>query len=88
MAWRTQKMCADCPFSKDGAGAHLRRSLRPGRMAEIKRGLLRGEHFNCHKTTHETGNGTNLMCSGAIEFQEKHGVSSQLQRIAERLGLK
>lgn len=85
MNWRMKEPCLNCPFNSTGPGAHLRKSLRPGRMAEIRRGLLRGEHFTCHKTTPETGDGSNLMCAGAIAFQEKHGVSSQLQRCMERL---
>lgn len=77
--------CADCPFSDSAAGNHLRRSLAPGRMEEIKRGLRKDGHFVCHKTTINTGNGTNLLCAGAIAWQEQHGLSSQLVRICERL---
>ena len=83
--WRQPHRCADCPFNPRGDGAHLRRSLGPGRMAEIKHGLRRGEHFMCHKTTEETGDGTRLVCAGALEFQEKQGVSSNYQRVCERI---
>ncbi len=85
MSWRMKAKCDNCPFSKDGKGAHLRKSLRPGRMVEIRRGLLMGDVFNCHKTTEETGDGSELMCAGALEFQEQHGVSSNLQRVMERI---
>jgi hypothetical protein len=77
--------CADCPFNPTGAGAHLRRSLRPGRMREIKSSLLDGATFPCHKTTDETGNGTNLLCAGSLAFQNAHGIVSQLQQVMERL---
>ena len=83
--WRMKEMCADCPFAKTGPGVHLRKTLRPGRWREITSGLLRGEHFNCHKTTDETGDGSNLVCAGSIEWQDKRGLSSQYARIAERL---
>jgi len=86
------EMCDSCPFAQSGKGLHLRKSLRPGRWSEIRRGLLNGEHFFCHKTTSDDGedddytpNGEELVCAGAIEFQEKHGVSSQYVRICERL---
>ena len=83
--WRMKEMCRDCPFQASGAGKRLADSLRPGRMASILRGLLRGENFECHKTTDETGDGTKLLCAGAIAFQEKMGVSSQYVRICQRL---
>lgn len=85
MAWRVQKPCDDCPFSDSAAGKHLRKSLHKARWREITEGLLRQEHFFCHKTSDETGNGTNLVCAGSIEWQDAHGVSSQFVRICERL---
>lgn len=77
--------CADCPFNSSAPGFRLRRSLQRGRWSEIKRGLMRGESFTCHKTTEETGNGTNLICAGAIKWQNQRGVSSNLQLVCERL---
>lgn len=85
MSWRMERMCSNCPFAKSGPGRALARRLPPGRMADIKRGLLRGEHFTCHKTTHETGDGSDRMCAGAIEWQNERGVTSQLQRTCERI---
>lgn len=85
MRWKMPAPCANCPFNDDGAGLHLRNSLARGRWREITTGLRRGEHFTCHKTTGETGDGSNLMCAGAIAYQEKLGVSSNLQRVMERL---
>lgn len=83
--WRMPQQCADCPFSESGAGLHLRRSLGAGRWRSILADLRRDKHFTCHKTSDETGDGSNLVCAGAIEWQEAHGYSSQYQRIAERL---
>jgi len=83
--WRVKRMCVDCPFQTKGPGLHLRRSLRPGRWRSILYGLMRQEYFTCHETTEETGNGSNLVCAGSIEWQDKRGVSSQYVRICERL---
>jgi hypothetical protein len=65
--------------------ARLRRSLERGRMAEIKRALRNDQHFICHKTSDETGNGTNLMCAGALAWQRKRGLSSNLERVMSAL---
>ncbi len=83
--WRMESPCENCPFNASGPGLHLRRSLRRGRWLEITRGLLRGTYFTCHKTTHETGDGSDLVCAGAIAWQERRGASSNLQRVMERL---
>lgn len=85
MKWRMDAKCADCPFAESGPGRHLRRTLKPARWREILAALRRDQHFICHKTSHETGNGTNLICAGAIEWQEARGLSSQLQRVCERI---
>lgn len=85
MTWRMAKMCETCPFQTSGPGLALRKSLRPGRFADIKRDLRHGGNFLCHKTTDETGNGTKLQCAGALAYQDRLGVSNQLARIAERL---
>jgi len=85
LLWRTAKKCADCPFASSGAGLHLRRTLRRDRWREILASLRRGESFHCHKTTDETGDGSNLVCAGSLDWQDSHGVSSQMARIAERL---
>lgn len=85
-SWRMLQKCENCPFHKTGPGYALRKSLRPGRFESIKRGLLRGQLFECHKTTDDEGNaGTGLLCAGAYEFMQKHEVSSQYIRICERL---
>lgn len=84
-AWRMQAMCDNCPFADSGPGLHLRRSLAPGRWREITSGLRRDLSFNCHKTTPETGDGSNLMCAGSIEWMEKRSLSTNLQRVMERI---
>lgn len=68
--WRMEKPCENCPFI-DGP---MRQSLR--RIEEIERDMLAGKHFLCHKTTQQTGNKTNLVCAGALDFQQAHGVTS------------
>jgi len=83
--WRVKRMCVDCPFQTKGPGLHLRKSLRRGRWTSILHGLMHQDHFTCHETTEETGNGSNLVCAGSIEWQDKHGVSAQYVRICERL---
>lgn len=84
-AWRMTTQCADCPFATSGAGLQLRETLRTGRWQEILDTLRADQHFLCHKTTTETGNGTNLVCAGALEWQESQGLSSNYQRVCERL---
>lgn len=83
--WRMNKPCENCPFNKTSPGAELRRSMRGKRWNGILHGLRNNMHFTCHKTTRQTGNGTNLICAGAIQWQEKRGLSSNLARIMERV---
>jgi hypothetical protein len=86
MNWRMPSMCDNCPFDTKGPGRHLRRSLRPGFWREILR-MLRytGKHFTCHKTTHETGDGSMLVCAGSITWQNQRGLESDMQQCMERL---
>ena len=83
--YRMSEKCADCPFAKSGPGLHLRKSLHPRRWPSILADLRAGKHFTCHKTTEETGNNTNLVCAGAIEWQDKHGRVSTMVQIMRRL---
>jgi len=83
--WRMIHPCSDCPLSESAAGLHLRRSLHPGRVAEIKRSLRQGKTFMCHKTTDETGNGSNLLCAGGLDYCESVGASSNYQRVCQTL---
>lgn len=84
--WKMETPCDTCPFATSGPGLELRQTLRPGRWYEILTMLARGqEHFTCHKTTGETGNGTNLICAGAMALQHKHGLTSNYERVCERI---
>lgn len=83
--WKMEAPCTDCPFSDSEAGTRLRKSLAKGRMTEIKRALRADQHFTCHKTTAETGNGTNLVCAGALAWQDERGLSSNYVRVCERI---
>lgn len=79
--------CSNCPFRKD-----VDPYLRPGRVREIERGLERGE-FPCHKTTVSDGDGgmrateDSVHCAGALILMVKEDRSSQMMRIAHRLGM-
>jgi hypothetical protein len=85
--WKTDKKCDNCPFSTSGPGYHLYRSLRRSFWRQLLRDLRQGKHFYCHKTTTETGNGTNLICAGAHEWQLRHiGQPSDLAQVMIRLG--
>lgn len=84
MNWRMQKPCFNCPFNESQEGLNLRRSLR--RWNSITSALLKGhEHFVCHKTSDDTGDGSNLVCAGSLLYQEENGTSSNLQRVMERI---
>lgn len=86
------KPCAHCPFRTDIQG-YLRRE----RVIEIAESLFQGASFPCHETTeawdddddgerHATDD--SQQCAGAEIFLAKQGMSTQLGRIAERLGMK
>lgn len=79
--WKVDTMCSNCPFMEEGDGRVLRDSLGKGRWDGILFGLLHGGHFNCHKTTNETGNGTELYCAGALAFQVEHEIDTPYMRI-------
>jgi hypothetical protein len=74
--WRQPVPCDNCPFNSEGEGLYLRRSLARGRFQQICDDLKAGLTFNCHKTTHETGDGTELVCAGAIKWSNDRGYSS------------
>jgi hypothetical protein len=78
-------MCANCPFAEDGEGLRLRMGLKPGRWRDILKSLKNDQHFICHKTSTETGDGTNLMCAGALAWQQEREVTSNYQRVCERI---
>jgi hypothetical protein len=89
--WSMTTPCNNCPFRNDKPPF----GLRPGRVREIAVALERTT-FTCHKTTVHNDDdddpgmidGPNARhCAGALILMEKNGSSSQMMRIAERLGL-
>lgn len=83
--------CDNCPFRSDKPF-----SLTPGRVNEIRAGLVRGD-FPCHKTTVPTEDEEGYAdlkvadksqhCAGALILLEKLEEPSQMMRICERIGL-
>lgn len=79
--------CDNCPFRSD-----VDPYLRHDRVREIERGLERGE-FPCHKTTKYNDEGetveskNGIHCAGALILMMKEDRSSQMMRIAYRLGM-
>lgn len=82
------KKCTDCPFHRSGPGLALRRTLRPRRWKAILAALREGKFFPCHKTTKATGDGSNKVCRGSIEWQNAHGYSSAYVRLAQWMDAK
>lgn len=81
--------CNNCPFRREGGVR-----LYPARVCEIVEAVApnngQGASFACHKTTGAAGTpvkGSMLECTGGLIFAYKQGVTSQLTRIMERLGL-
>ena len=88
--------CAKCPFLKG-----TKMLLREGRIVEIESCVNQhnGATFPCHETVDYNGDGDGeddcggretdktQHCAGALIYIEKQGVSSQMMRIAERLGM-
>lgn len=85
--------CPTCPFRTD-----IQPYLRKDRVREIEQSLVLGE-FYCHETTvedeeYESGEsdryyprGGEEHCAGALILLEKLERSSQMMRIAERIGI-
>lgn len=86
MKWKQDTKCADCPFRTSGPGYALYRTIRRTVWRTVLRNLRTGGHFYCHRTTRDTGDGTNLICAGAHEWQLRHiGQPSDLAQVMERL---
>jgi phenylpropionate dioxygenase-like ring-hydroxylating dioxygenase large terminal subunit len=88
--WRMITMCNSCPFASKGKGLALRKGLR--RWRSILATLRRGQVFFCHKTTDDEQDDDfyiprkeDLVCAGAIAWQEKHRCTSNYQRVCENL---
>ena len=85
--YRLVSPCAHCPFRND-----IPPFLTRARVREIQRSLECGE-FPCHETvTYDEDDGEYVPrdeahCAGALILKEKLGESSQMMRIAERLGM-
>lgn len=73
--------CANCPFRREGAI-----ELRPGRLAEIIAGLLRGRNFPCHKRFYDARKPERQPCAGAVIYLEKAGQPNQVMQVMDRLG--
>lgn len=90
MNYDMAKPCVKCPFVR---GTAMR--LRPARIREIEGAVNQhnGATMPCHETLDyrdgEGGRETSKTahCAGALIYIEKQGVSSQMMRIAERLGM-
>lgn len=91
-------MCDNCPFDEQGAGLQLRLSLSPERWVEILSSLRCGQHFLCHKTTHDgeyeedaagveryVSDGKEKICAGAVLWQTQRGITADFLQIMERL---
>jgi hypothetical protein len=86
--YRLTSPCSHCPFRND-----IPPFLTRSRVREIQRSLERSE-FPCHGTvTYDDegepvrARGEEAHCAGALILKEKLGESSQMMRIAERLGM-
>lgn len=87
MNYTQTKPCGECPFRSDKPFP-----LTEGRVLEICEGLMYyNASFSCHKTTTSVGrsnqHGKAIHCAGALIFMEKQGLSHQMMRICERLGM-
>lgn len=80
-----KKTCKDCPFV---LGSSTNKTLHPERIPQIKRDLLRGMTFSCHKTVNysEKDNKKEQHCVGAMMWLYEKGMPNQMMRIAERIG--
>lgn len=93
MKYEMKTPCKHCPFR-----SNIRGYLTKERVIEIAHSVLSGQSFPCHKTTEaiESDDGIEDMeatpdsqeCAGASIFAQRHKTSSQMSRIAERLGMK
>lgn len=95
--FRLRKMCANCPFRRDGHAI----PLNPGRLEGIVDDLLQDDMstFQCHKTVHcDKGgewdedykylpSGHEAMCAGAMGYLYKAGRPTVAMRMALALGL-
>jgi hypothetical protein len=55
------------------------------RWLGIYSALLRGDHFLCHKTTPDCGDGSNLVCAGSLEWQHRRKITPGIEQIFFRI---
>jgi hypothetical protein len=96
MQYDLKRMCANCPFRKEGAI-----NLMPGRLASIVDEMKADDHnqFACHKTVHnrKTGgdwtedadgntryeySGKESACMGSVAYLAREGHTSVQTRVA------
>lgn len=84
--------CTHCPFRTDIHGY-----LTRARVGEIVASVMQGQSFPCHNTTKtivdddgedRVADSNSQECAGASIFLAHNGRSTQMSRIAERLGMK
>lgn len=81
--------CSNCPFRKD-VPIYLHRERR----YEIAQSIIDGHDFSCHKTVdydveddEEPNTADSKICAGAAKSILLQGGTTQMMRIAERLGM-
>ena len=83
--WKMERQCDNCPFADVGSGVHLRESLGVPRFRSILNSLLNGAPFMCHKTSKETGDGTDLYCAGALDYQQQQKIETDYMKLCRNL---
>ncbi len=88
--YRCTKYCNNCPFLDNGKSINL----RLGRVDNIKKDLLKGNNFVCHKTVYDLDENMNptepqeqKMCYGAYIYLKEQNKPNQIMQIAERFGV-
>lgn len=78
----TASVCAGCPFRREGK--HAVRGLSAARLAEI----VEASSSKCHRTVPDTGGKPPVLeCLGFLAYRWAQGETTQLLRIAGRLGM-
>jgi hypothetical protein len=79
-SYNMPRPCTGCPFGRHEDAVH---NLGARRIIDI----ADAGGFTCHKTTRETGDGTEKECAGHMIFKLANEGTSQMIRIAGRLGM-
>ena len=89
-AWCRPRPCPKCPWLVEYFGE--KDFLRPGRRRDILNGIKHGGEFPCHQTTTFDDDGelvpttSEQCCAGLAVMLLREGDSTQMMRIAERVG--